>query len=71
MRGSWGVEEPRQACAAAALLSQASTPLPGYLLTLTPRESLELQVSSRLLRRGHIFIPVNEGGVGEKNRGCP
>ena len=32
----------------ATLLSQASTPLPGYPLTQTPLESLELQVSSGL-----------------------
>lgn len=43
------VEEMRQAGTAAILFSQASTPLPGYPLTQTPLESLELQVSSGLL----------------------
>lgn len=42
------LEEQQRQAGAAMLLSQASTPLPGYPLTQTPLESLELQVSSGL-----------------------
>lgn len=41
-------QQQQRRAGAATLLSQASTPLPGYPLTQTPLESLELQVSSGL-----------------------
>lgn len=71
-RRPWGggvieVEKQQRQAGAAMLLSQASTHLPGYPLTQTPPESLELQVSSGLFRRGHIFILVHQGSV-EKRR---
>lgn len=61
-------QQQQRRAGAATLLSQASTPLPGYPLTQTPLESLELQVSSGLFfffffRRGHVFILVHQGSV--------
>lgn len=69
-RGGWvlELEEQQRQAGAAMLLSQASTPLPGYPLAQTPLESLELQVSSGLFRRGHIFILVHQGSVKKKWR---
>lgn len=42
------LEEQQRQTGVAMLLCQASAPLPGYLLTQTCLESLELQVSSGL-----------------------
>ena len=55
--GGWVLEQQQQRRAGAAtLLSQASTPLPGYPLTQTPLESLELQVSSGLFLLFFFFF---------------